>query len=64
MLRKTAEGNDCGLNNSPQAISVSFDHLEVHIIFSDTRSLVNNDTLVISFLNSILIATIVAYLNL
>ena len=64
MLGKTAEGNDCGLNNSPQAISESFDYLEVHIIFSDTRSLVNNDTLVISFLNSILIATIVAYLNL
>ena len=64
MLWKTAEGNDCGLNNSPQAISELFDYLEVHIIFSDTRSLVNNDTLVISFINSILIATIFAYFNL
>ena len=62
MLGKTAEGNDCGLNNSPRRISESFDYLEVHIIFSHTRSLVNNDTLV--NLNSILIATIVAYLNL
>ena len=32
MLRKTAEGNDCGLNNSPRAISESFDYLEVHIL--------------------------------
>ena len=33
MLRKTAEGNDCGLNNmSPQANSESFDYLEVHIL--------------------------------
>ena len=63
MLWKTAEGNDCGLNNSPQAIYESFDYLEVHIIFSDTQSLVSNDTLVISFINSILIATIVAYFS-
>ena len=32
--------------------------------FSDTRSLINDDTLVISFINSILIPTIVAYFNL
>ena len=33
MLRKTAEGNDCGLNNmSPQANFESFDYLEVHIL--------------------------------
>ena len=63
MLWKTAEGNDCGLNNSPQVIYESFDYLEVHIIFSDTQSLVSNDTLVISFINSILIATIVAYFS-
>ena len=32
MLRKTAEGNDRGLNNSPQANSESLDYLKVHIL--------------------------------